>query len=215
MKRLAFGTDAEYAAAVPVVVRHLRAGGLIGYPTETVYGLGCTLMERPLARLAALKQREKRPFLLLAPNEDRLPRLRWTAAAARLAGSFWPGPLTLVLAADETLPPEIVAADGTVAVRVSPHPGVRALLAELDAPITSTSANPPGATPAASAAETEAAIAALGDVADWIVLDGGTLLPSPPSTIVRCVDEDVTVIRAGAIGLESLHAFLEETHGRT
>jgi L-threonylcarbamoyladenylate synthase len=214
--RLAFHDEAAWAAAAGRAVHHVRGGGLLGYPTETVYGLGCALDPAPLARLAALKRADRaRPFLVLASRAAQLPRLHWTPAATRLARAFWPGPLTIVLAAVDPLPPELRAEDDTVAVRISPHPGVRALLDALDAPITSTSANPPGGTPARTAAAAEAAIASLGGGPDWLMLDGGPLAPSAPSTIVRCVGDDVLVIRPGTIPSATLRTVLLETDART
>jgi L-threonylcarbamoyladenylate synthase len=214
--RLSFADAGAWREHVAAAVAHLRAGGLIAYPTETVYGFGCALQEQALARLARLKRNAPdRPFLLLAANARQLPRLRWTPAARRLARAFWPGPLTLVLAGDSPLPAEVVGSGGTVAVRLSPHAGVRALLQALDAPVSSTSANAPGGEPARSADEAAAAIARLGDGEEWLVLDGGVLPPSPPSTLVRCIGGDVSVLRAGAVPEDQVRTVLEEIDVRT
>src|SRR4051812_15280400 len=95
-------TDADNAAEI--VRDHLAKDGIIAYPTETVYGFGCAVRPAPLARLAAMKGRESGgAFLLLADEPMRLPGLHWNAAAYALASRFWPGPLTIALAADASM----------------------------------------------------------------------------------------------------------------
>lgn len=205
MHVLPFRTPAEIAAALPGVVDHLRAGGVIAYPTETVYGFGCAVRPDAVARLIALKRRaEERPFLLLVAGAEQLSMLAWTPSARALAAAFWPGPLTLALAAPAgAFPPGVRSPDGTVAVRASPHSGVQALLRALGEAITSTSANAPGEAPARDAPGVEAALALL-DGGDVLVLDGGELPPSAPSTIVDASVSPPRVVRAGAVPILKL-----------
>lgn len=200
------------------VVPHLRTGGLIAYPTETVYGFGCALRAAPLAALARLKDRSpERPFLVLVKSMRQVDDLAWTPAARALAAAFWPGPLTLALrlgpsgnVAGCVAPPEIVSATATVAVRASPHVAVAALLQGFGEPITSTSANARGSPPAtdgAGAASAARAVArAAGEDAEtlFVILDGGVLPSSPPSTVLDCSTERPRLVRAGALSLESL-----------
>jgi L-threonylcarbamoyladenylate synthase len=188
------------------VAEHLRREGLICYPTETVYGLGCALVPAALERLAGLKARDDRkPFLLLVSGREPLPGLHWTAEAVRLAEAFWPGPLTLALRAEDGVYPRwVVGERGTVAVRWSSHPGIGLLIEALGSPLTSTSANLPGEPPATSADEARTVIRALGDPAGLWLLDGGPLPASAPSTIVDCSGRRPRVLRAGAIGTELL-----------
>ncbi|HEX7090627.1 MAG TPA: L-threonylcarbamoyladenylate synthase [Longimicrobiales bacterium] len=206
-----FRDAAERERAAERVAEHLRAGGLIAYPTETVYGFGCALVESALERLADLKGRgADQPFLLLVRGAEETPGLAWTDAARRLAAAFWPGPLTLALRAEPgAYPARVVSAEGTVAVRASPHPAVWALLDALDAPLTSTSVNLPGSRPARSAAEAAAVIRALNAPPELWLLDGGTLPASPPSTIVTCAGERPRVLRVGAIGVDALRTVVE------
>ncbi|HEX6134153.1 MAG TPA: L-threonylcarbamoyladenylate synthase [Longimicrobiales bacterium] len=205
MKRLPTRSRAEIDAALPGVLRQLRSDGLIAYPTETVYGFGGATSERAVQRLRALKRREAlKPFLLLVPSPDQAPGVQWSAAARAVAQRFWPGPLTLALpAVPNGFPQGIISSEGTVALRASPHPFVRALMAAWQAPITSTSANAPGSPPARDADGVLAALEEIG-VRDVLVLDAGRLPESAPSTIVAVADHRVRVLRAGAIGIDEL-----------
>jgi L-threonylcarbamoyladenylate synthase len=181
------------------VVAHLRSGGLIAYPTETVYGFGGTLDEVPLAHLTRLKGRDARkPFIVLVPTARSAEGLRWTDEARELAGVFWPGALTLVLADPDALfPAPVRSAQGTVAVRQSSHPLARRIVELLDEPITSTSANVPGGAPASSGDEAYAAAVAAGGGDGMWVLDAGGLSESAPSTIVDCTGRTPRIVRAG------------------
>lgn len=190
------------------VGRHLRGGGLLAYPTETVYGFGCALRDGALERLSELKRRAPdRPFLLLVPSRESVADLLWTEVAADLADAFWPGPLTLILAdPEERYPARVRGPSGGVAVRRTPHPVARTLVERLDEPVTSTSANRPGGRPARSAGEASRAARALGAGHELLVVDGGTLSPSAPSTIVDCTDEGrAVVVREGAIASSRLN----------
>lgn len=183
------------------VGRHLRSGGLLAYPTETVYGLGGLAEDGPLRALAALKRRDAdKPFLLLLPDPRAAAGLVWNRCARRLAERLWPGPLTLVLPdPGRSFPAQVRGASGGVAVRMSPAPVARQILDEVGAPITSTSANPPGGSPACSGQEAwEAARALEAGERLWVV-DAGKLPPALASTIVDCTGRDPVVLRAGAL----------------
>ncbi len=217
IRRLPFATAAERERNALSVAEHLRSGGLVAYPTETVYGFGCALRRDALAALAALKSREGvKPFLLLIGAAADLQGVRWTVAARTLAGQFWPGPLTLALpAAPGAFPDAVLSPGGSVAVRVSPHPAVRAMRGALPRPITSTSANVPGGTPARDADEVVAVVRALGAAERMLVVDGGRLPPSSPSTLVDCSREPPRVLRLGALPLEALRGAVPEIDERS
>lgn len=209
MTRLPFVSNDDVQRSIPDIVAHLRRGGLIAYPTETVYGFGCLVRPDALDELAALKSRDvAKPFLLLIREAADIAQLAWTPAARKLAAAFWPGPLTLALPVRDDFPARILSPDGTVAVRATPHPGLRALLDELREPITSTSANTPGDPPASSADDAAAVVNELGAL-DVLLLDGGVLPPSAPSTVVDCSGERPRVLRAGAITTEALAQIVE------
>lgn len=205
---LAYRTDADRESAAAHVAAHLAGGGIVIYPTETVYGIGCTLDSGGLAELARFKR--GRPFLLLISGADHVPGLAWTPDSRRLADAFWPGPLTLALTAEPgRFPAEVVGPDGGVAVRVSPHPAVGPLLEAARGPVTSTSANSPGAEPATDAAGAVAVAEAVERAGGRVlVLDGGRLPPAQPSTIVRC---DVTnrLLRVGVISRPELESVID------
>jgi L-threonylcarbamoyladenylate synthase len=200
---------------LPDVLRHLREGGVIGYPTETVYGLGGTLRPDAVARVRALKSREAaKPLIALVASMDVVTELRWTEEALELARTFWPGPLTLVLEDPLGIFPVGVRDEDTraVGVRVSPHPLVSRLLAELEGPLTSTSLNAPGGSPARSGAEALDVVRRLGAL-DVLLLDGGELPPSEPSSVVDCTGPVPVVIREGAVTTSRLRCVVPNTRG--
>lgn len=215
LRVIPFSTEEQRTAAAGEVAQHLRAGGWIAYPTETVYGIGCALLWEPLEALAAAKRPGgHRPFLLLVPQAWVAPALHWTDEALRLAEAFWPGPLTLAVSADPgAFPAEVTGEDGTVAVRRSPHPAVRAIVEALGAPITSTSANLPGEPPARDAAGAADVLRRLGGEGMGWVLDGGTLADAAPSTLVRAGQSGVEVLRAGAIPEDDVQRVLRGANG--
>lgn len=213
MKRVRFTTDNEVATAIPSVVAHLKSGGLIAYPTETVYGFGGTTDTEALERLGTLKSREAaKPFLLLIREARDVGGLAWNKDARKLADRFWPGPLTLALSVQDEMPQRILSDNGTVAVRATPHEALRALLAALRAPLTSTSANAPGQAPATDADEVQSALQQIGSDEVWI-LDGGRLARSLPSTVVDCSVSPPRIVRAGAITAEALRQIVDGISG--
>ncbi len=189
-------------------VAALRAAELVVYPTETFYGLGADpFSPTALERLFAAKGRdaEKTVALIAADADSALALAREVSLVARrLADTFWPGALTLVLPARADLPDAIVGIGGGVGVRVSPHPVARALAAGLGHPVTATSANRAGEPPARTLGN---ARAALGDKVK-VFLEGGTLNAAAPSTVVAVEDDTWRLIRAGAISELQLAAAL-------
>lgn len=201
MKRL-FDSVETISAGLPTALAHLASDAVIAYPTETVYGLGARVTGLAIAALDRLKGRQGgKPLLILIGELSMAARLglEVRVEAARLAGAFWPGPLTLVLPpGDAILPPGVQGPNGGVAVRQSSHPGAAALVAALDGPLISTSANRSGQPPLADAAAIEAEFSAAGN--DLLVLDGGRLPVSPPSTVLDLCGRVPVLVREGAIG---------------
>ncbi len=200
---LPFRTPDEVADAIPRVVAHIGQGGLLAYPTETVYGLGSDPSVAGLQALAALKGRSPdKPFLILVSGRAMAEHwgLVFSPAARALANAFWPGPLTLVLRGGEgRLPDQLRGPEGGIAVRHTSHPGVVRLVEALGRPLTSTSANRPGEPPAPGADRILQAFRPEIERGLLLVLDGGVLGNVPPSTLVDCTGPAPRLIREGAI----------------
>jgi len=205
-ERLVVDPTRPAAVALARAVAELRAGGLLIYPTDTLYAFGGVALVPGVAeRVRAAKGRdERKPLPLVAAGEEQARALAadWPEAAARLAARFWPGPLTLVLAAGVGVPPGITAGGSSVAVRV---PGL-ALTRELcigAGPLVSTSANLSGAPAALDCA---AALASVGAAA-VLALDAGPLA-SQPSTIVDLGAGEARLVREGAVPWDEILAAL-------
>jgi len=203
-----FRTAAQVEAALAPTVAHLRAGGLIAYPTETVYGVGSRPLEADVVALQRLKvRRPDKPFLLLVSDRDMAEAqgLGFSAAASALARAFWPGPLSLVLPGGSGRLPDLLRGpEGGIAVRWTSHRGMAQLVQALGEPVTSTSANLPGQPPAPGAAAIMRDFAAAVAAGTLLVLDGGVLGNSPPSTVVDCTQPEARLVREGAITLAEL-----------
>ena len=203
-----FQSDSEIATAIPQVVRHLGKGGLLAYPTETVYGLGSRALQADVAALAALKGRSARkPFLLLISDRAMAEAqgLAFNASADALARAFWPGPLTLVLPGGSGRLPDLLRGpDGGIAVRWTSHQAIAELVAALGAPLTSTSANLPDQPPGAGADAIARDFAPAVQAGQLLVLDGGVLGNRPPSTVVDCTRPRAQIVREGTLSVHEL-----------
>lgn len=212
-----FWSEVEVQSAIPATIAHLQAGGVLAYPTETVYGFGTAVDGAAVDALVRMKRRPPgKPFLLLISGSEMLARLdlHLTPAAARIAARHWPGPVTLVLRGGEhRVPPRLRGPEGGIAVRWTSHEGLQQLLQAYGDPITSTSANLPGLPPAMAAAEI---LTQWGDAmtrGTIHLLDGGRLAPSPPSTVIDCTGRRPRVIRPGAIPSATLRESAPELIG--
>ena len=185
-------------ARVDEGIEALQAGELVVYPTETFYAIGADpFSSAALRRLFGVKQRDAdRPVALIAADTAMAFSIAREVPldARRLAESFWPGPLTLVLPARNNVAPELIGPDG-VGVRVSPHPVARALSAGLARPITATSANLSGDPPASTLDLAQTSLAEKVKV----YLEGGKLTASAPSTLIAVSASGWKMLREGAI----------------
>jgi len=208
LKSLPFQSDADIATAIPRVVQHLGKGGLLAYPTETVYGLGSRTVQQDVAALAALKGRSAaKPFLLLISDRSMAEShgLAFNASADALARAFWPGPLTLVLPGGSGRLPDLLRGpDGGIAVRWTSHQGIARLVAALGSPLTSTSANLPGQPPGPGADAIARDFAPAVEKGQLLVLDGGVLGNRPPSTVVDCTRPRAQIVREGTLSISEL-----------
>src|ERR1700704_1039977 len=198
--------DAAEAAA-----RGLAAGGLLAFPTETVYGLGADAGNgEAVARLYAAKGRPSFNPLIAHVADVASARLVgvFTEAAEKLAAAFWPGPLTLVLAKqpDSGIADLALAGLDSVAVRVPAHPVALALLKAFGGPVVAPSANRSGHVSPTSAAHVLADLRGLID----LVIDGGACEVGVESTIVSCLGEP-TLLRPGGLAREDIERVLGRT----
>ena len=196
----------SYAGPLRDARRHLEAGELVIHPTEAVYGLGGFLDDAPLARLRSLKDRSVGGFVVLIPSAQSFLDLLGSEGRT-LARSFWPGPLTLVVDdPGDRFHPGAKAPDGSVAVRVPGHPLTLRLLRDAGRPITSTSANRPGAPPAVTARGAREAVLSLGT--EPFVLDAGPLPGGDASTLVGLREDCPILIRQGPLDVLELNRVL-------
>ncbi|MGE5181289.1 MAG: L-threonylcarbamoyladenylate synthase [Acidobacteriota bacterium] len=199
MKR---GTDVAEAARV------LRAGGLVAFPTETVYGLGADASrDDAVARIFAVKQRPRaHPLIVHLPDGASLDG--WARdvpdSARRLAASAWPGPLTIILPRGPRVAAATTGGADTVGLRVPAHPLAQALLRELAGGIAAPSANRFGRVSPTTA---DHVVADLGDDVDY-VLDGGPCAVGVESTIVDLSRGHPVLLRPGGMPREAIEAIV-------
>ncbi|GAA3166736.1 L-threonylcarbamoyladenylate synthase [Nonomuraea salmonea] len=204
----AIDSGAIDSRAIDRAAEVLRGGGLVAFPTETVYGLGANAADgAAVARVFQVKARPpSHPLIVHLGGAEHLDD--WAAevpAAARLlAERFWPGPLTLVLRRGRRVPLETTGGLETVAVRVPAHPVALALLEAFGGGIAAPSANRFGSVSPTTAGHVRAE---LGDAVD-VVLDGGPCPVGVESTIVDAMGEVVSILRPGGVTREDLEAAL-------
>jgi len=193
--------------AIARAVGALRAGGLVAFPTETVYGLGASASDA--AAVGAVFLRKGRPasnpLIVHVDGVDMAQSVvaDWPARAGALAAGFWPGPLTLVLAKGPHVPPAVTAGGETVAVRAPDHPVALALIRALGGPLVAPSANPSGAVSPTTAGHVEA------DFPDLLILDGGPCRTGIESTVLDLTGPP-RVLRQGVISADAIAAALGE-----
>jgi L-threonylcarbamoyladenylate synthase len=198
--------------ALRLVLEALQGGGLVAFPTDTVYGLGA-LVQSPesIQALYTVKGRQATkaiPLLLSSPEELGRVALAVSPMARRLAERFWPGPLTIVVPKHPSLPkylgkPAELSSQATVGVRMPDHTIALALL-RVTGPLAVTSANRSGETSVTTAREV---VEQLGGRIG-LVLDGGQTPGGVSSTVVDCSGQDPVILRQGPISLEELRRVL-------
>jgi L-threonylcarbamoyladenylate synthase len=202
-------SQAGIAAAAADAARVIGGGGVIVYPTETLYGIGAdALSAGAVRRVAEVKRRpDTKPIPVIVQDADALRRLAASVppAAHLLMEAFWPGPLTIVFPALDGLPPPLAAGSGAIGVRIPSSPFCLELLRAAGVPLTSTSANPSGAEPPRTVA---AILEALGDGVELSV-DAGELPPSLPSTVVSVTGPRPRLLRAGAVPARRIAAVVD------
>lgn len=202
------------AAGIAQAAAMFARGGLVAFPTETVYGLGADAANA--AAIAHLYQAKGRPAFnpLIAHVADAAAARRigrFDATAERLAAAFWPGPLTLVVPQADQCPVADLATAGldTVAIRVPAHPTARALLAAFGGAVVAPSANISGHVSPTTAAHVAADLSGRID----LILDGGAVDVGVESTIIGCFAEP-TLLRPGGVPSEAIEAVLGQPLAR-
>ncbi len=189
---------------IAVAVSRLRSGGMVAFPTETVYGLGAPALDAAAVdRVFALKGRPANNPLIVHVSGIEMARrvvASWPRDAETLARAFWPGPLTLVLPKAPSVPPVVTAGGPNVAVRCPDHPLTLALLEVLGEPLVGPSANLSGRVSPTAAAH----VAESFTPAQVFVLDGGPCRRGIESTVVTLAEPVPRVLRPGVIGAKEI-----------
>lgn len=183
----------------------LRRGGLVAFPTDTLYALGANALDpAAIERVLTVKGRHHgKPLSVLVPSVEAAAALVAASlpdGAQALMRAFWPGALTVVVRASAKIPSVLTAATGTVGLRMPAGAVAQALLAAFAGPIIGTSANKTGAADPADAKTVQKAIGGQID----LVLDGGRVTLGVPSTVIDCTAEPARILREGAISRTAL-----------
>jgi L-threonylcarbamoyladenylate synthase len=206
VRRLAVDPRAPGAAVIEAAAAAVLAGDVVAIPTDTLYGLAADPFSREaVARLFTIKDRarERAVPLVAADVEQVIGHLGTiNARTRRLAERFWPGPLTLLIPAPDTLAPEVSGGTGKVGIRVPDHAVSRAICRAAGRPLTATSANISGEPATADPDVVEATIG--GRIA--LLLDAGPTAGGPPSTIVDATGDELRLVRPGAIAWDEVQA---------
>ncbi|MEM0297190.1 MAG: L-threonylcarbamoyladenylate synthase [Zestosphaera sp.] len=186
----------------------LRNGGLVAFPTETVYGLGADAYNaNAVRRIFAVKERPPDNPLILHigdPGDLDLVAKDVPQIAYEVVGKVWPGPVTLVLKRNETVPPEVTAGLPTVAVRCPAHPTALSLIKTLGNPIAAPSANLSGRPSPTSARHV------IKDMSGRVelIIDGGDTFLGVESTILNLMSDPPTLLRPGPVGVDVLERLM-------
>jgi L-threonylcarbamoyladenylate synthase len=210
IRRLAVTAATPDDPAIAEAAQVLRAGGLVAFPTETVYGLGANALDpAAVASIFAAKGRPAtNPLIVHAADRDGLRDVvaTWPPEAERLAAACWPGPLTLVLPRAAGVPASVSAGLPAVGVRVPAHPVARALLAAAGVPVAAPSANPYMGLSPTTAEHVAAGLA--GSAHDVLLLDGGPTTVGLESTVLDMTGRPSRILRPGGTPVAALRALL-------
>ena len=191
------------------IVSCLRSGGVIGFPTDTAYGLGADpYNEAAIHRIFAIKGRaETKPLLVIVDSlamaesvSAQLPQTFYDVVK-----KFWPGALTLIVRSEKSVPRQLTAGTKTIGIRWPIAPYATMLVQRFGKPITATSANQTGMPAPITAGEVRAQLGASLDM----LIDGGTLPARSGSTVLDLTVEPALVLREGPITFQSLYEFFE------
>jgi L-threonylcarbamoyladenylate synthase len=182
-------------------VKIIERGGVVIYPTETLYAIGCAIRsESAVERVARFKYRdETKPFPVIVGSREQLSQVTAVEEgdATRLMEAFWPGPLSILVPAQKDLPSRLTNSEGLISLRWTPHPDAQALCRMSGTPLLATSANTSGR---AAVSCSESLEQELISQADWVLRRPCSDQFRLPSTVVRPLDRNrVLMVREGAI----------------
>jgi L-threonylcarbamoyladenylate synthase len=209
MRRLFVDPEFPQRDALQEAAKWIRAGGVVAIPTDTLYGLAADpFCADAVARVFAVKGRDAaQPLPLIASDTQQvaLSLGPLTAVGERLSQRFWPGPLTLLVAAPQTLAKDVTGGTGRVGVRVPANGIARAICRAAGRPLTATSGNISGQPATADPDEVERTLGAVVD----LLIDAGRTPGGPPSTIVDVTADPPLLVRAGATPWNDIQSWLK------
>jgi len=195
---------------ISTAVDIIERGGVVVFPTRSLYGLAVDAFNaKAVERVFKIKKRpSSKPLLILIKNRDELSRLvrKLPPAAECLMTHFWPGKLTIILEAIESLPKNLTSGSGKIGVRLPESPVALSLVTALNNPITGTSANISGKPGCSRASDLNASVLRKVDC----VLDAGKLHKGIGSTVVDVSENKVELLREGSVPAEAVYTVLEE-----
>jgi L-threonylcarbamoyladenylate synthase len=201
-----FHTDRISGSDFNTILAVLRRGGVIGFPTDTAYGLGADpFNDTAIERIFEIKERaETKPILLLVDSILMTESVSHPSALFyRLAEQFWPGPLTVILPAISSLSAKLTAGTGTIGLRWSAAEFATSLVTRFERPITATSANRSNMVSAVTCDEVRSQLGTSLDV----LIDGGILPARGGSSLLDLVSDPPVLLREGPVSFESLSEF--------
>ncbi len=192
----------------------IKDGGVIVFPTQYLYGLGADALNvEAVDKVFAIKQRSyHKPLLVLIPHRQDLKRLvqHVSSAAVHIMNCFWPGAVTLVFKAKDTVPENLTANTGKVGIRMPQHPVALALSKAVGGPLTATSANITGDSGCSTVSDIDLRISNNVD----LILDAGPLKGGTGSTVVDVTIDPPKILRDGAISAKDIFIALEKRQAR-
>jgi len=185
----------------------VKTGGLVVYPTDTVYGLGCDPFNvDAVKRVFRVKGKRKKPLPILASDIEHVEKIVYLSKNARkITDRFWPGPLMIVVPKKPTLPNIVTCNLGSVGVRVPKHDLAIQFISLSNGLLVGTSANKTGKKPALTASE---AAEQLGKEVD-VILDIGPTSLGVPSTVINLTSEKPKILRKGPVSSKDIFSFLQ------
>jgi L-threonylcarbamoyladenylate synthase len=178
----------------------IKKGGVIVYPTDTVYGIGGNpFLEDVAIRIKNIKQREEKAMPILISNLEKAKEIAYfNDLSLKIANTFWPGPLTIVLKAKVKFSPHLTGGRDSIGLRIPNHELALKIIEASGGALIGTSANISGRPPAISIEDLDEKIKSSVD----LIIDGGKCYLGKPSTVIEVIDSKIKIIRIGAIGID-------------